>query len=152
MGILGTTEILVILGIALIAFGPSRLPELARYIAKAMRMFNEASQELKKQLDLNEWEMELDSKKKYSTSTTYADSTGEGSDGSGKDGSESDSADGYHYDEYGYVQDWEESSGGDSSDTAVKEDSIESRAEPQPVIDEPEKTDDAARYNREMQD
>jgi sec-independent protein translocase protein TatA len=36
---LGTTELILILGIALVIFGPSKLPELGRSIGKALSEF-----------------------------------------------------------------------------------------------------------------
>jgi sec-independent protein translocase protein TatA len=48
---LGTTELLLIFGIALIVFGPSKLPELGKTIGKAINAFkteaNKATEELK---------------------------------------------------------------------------------------------------------
>jgi len=41
------TELLVILGVALIVFGPTRLPELARSLGKAMNEFKRASTDLR---------------------------------------------------------------------------------------------------------
>ncbi len=48
---LGTTELLLIFGIALIFFGPSKLPELGKTIGKTINAFkteaNKATEELK---------------------------------------------------------------------------------------------------------
>jgi len=44
---IGMTELLVILAVALIVFGPSRLPELARSLGKAMNEFRRASTDLR---------------------------------------------------------------------------------------------------------
>ena len=44
---IGMTELLVILGVALIVFGPTRLPELARSLGKAMNEFRRASTDLR---------------------------------------------------------------------------------------------------------
>jgi len=41
------TELLVILGVALIVFGPTRLPELARSLGRAMNEFKRASTDLR---------------------------------------------------------------------------------------------------------
>jgi sec-independent protein translocase protein TatA len=52
---IGLPETLVILGIALLVFGPKKLPEIGRSMGKAVRGFQEASNEfqseLKKELD-----------------------------------------------------------------------------------------------------
>jgi len=44
---IGMTELLVILAVALIVFGPTRLPELARSLGKAMNEFRRASSDLR---------------------------------------------------------------------------------------------------------
>ncbi len=44
---IGLPEMLVILAIALIVFGPNKLPELARAFGKAMREFKKATEEVK---------------------------------------------------------------------------------------------------------
>ncbi len=46
----GPGELLVVLVIALIVFGPRRLPEIGRTLGKTIREFREASQELTTQL------------------------------------------------------------------------------------------------------
>ena len=63
---IGPLEILVIVALTLIVFGPQRMPELARYVAKAMRMFKEASREIQSQLEMTDWD-KLPEKKKKST-------------------------------------------------------------------------------------
>jgi TatA/E family protein of Tat protein translocase len=46
MGIIGPTELLLILALALIVLGPRRLPELARALGKGLAEFNRATHEL----------------------------------------------------------------------------------------------------------
>lgn len=46
---LGATEMMIILILALLVFGPSKLPELAKGVGKALREFKKASKELKDQ-------------------------------------------------------------------------------------------------------
>jgi len=50
---IGMTELLVIMGIALIVFGPKKLPELAKHLGKAMREFRRATEEVKENIGLN---------------------------------------------------------------------------------------------------
>ena len=50
----GFQELLVILVIALLVFGPKKLPELARSMGKAFAEFRRASTELRQHLDFNE--------------------------------------------------------------------------------------------------
>jgi sec-independent protein translocase protein TatB len=54
---IGMTELLVILAIALIIFGPKRLPELAKQLGKAMREFKKATDEVKENIGLNDLEL-----------------------------------------------------------------------------------------------
>ncbi len=44
---IGFPELLIIVAIALIVFGPNKLPELARAFGKAMREFKKATEEVK---------------------------------------------------------------------------------------------------------
>jgi len=48
---IGMSELLVILIVALIIFGPTRLPELARSLGKAMAEFRRASTDLRSTFD-----------------------------------------------------------------------------------------------------
>ena len=52
---IGTTELLVILVVALVVFGPRRLPELGRKLAKGMGEFRRVSDDFKRT-----WEREVD--------------------------------------------------------------------------------------------
>jgi len=51
---IGLPELLVIMVIALIVIGPSKLPDLAKALGKGLAEFRKASQELKDSLNLNE--------------------------------------------------------------------------------------------------
>ncbi len=51
---LGSTELLVILGAALIFFGPRRLPQLSRQLGKGLAEFRRASEDFKRT-----WEREV---------------------------------------------------------------------------------------------
>ncbi len=51
---IGMPELIVILVIALIVIGPSKLPDLARALGKGMAEFRKATQEIKESLDLEE--------------------------------------------------------------------------------------------------
>ena len=47
---LGPAEILVVLVIALLVFGPNKMPEIARQVGKGMREFKRVQQHLKSEL------------------------------------------------------------------------------------------------------
>jgi len=51
MGPLGFQEILLILIIALVIFGPKKLPELGRSLGKSLAEFRRASNEIKKSIE-----------------------------------------------------------------------------------------------------
>jgi sec-independent protein translocase protein TatA len=59
MGPLGIQELVLILVIALIVFGPKKLPELGRSLGKTIAEFKRTSNEIK-----NSIEKELDEEKK----------------------------------------------------------------------------------------
>jgi TatA/E family protein of Tat protein translocase len=52
---LGTPEIIIILVIALIVFGPQKLPEVGRQIGSAMRELRKVSGEVQRALDIDEF-------------------------------------------------------------------------------------------------
>jgi len=147
MGVIGTTEIIIIMAVALIAFGPNRLPELARYIAKFMKMFRDASRELQNQLNINDWDLD-----KPSRPYTPPKSSTEGYGYSGFNGeinnpTSSQSGGDYQYghDGYGYgTENAAESSAAtaEPSAPAVEED----------IVADPAKDGDAKRRSREMQE
>ena len=51
---IGLPELLIIMVIALIIIGPSKLPDLAKALGKGMAEFRKATQEIKDSLDLDE--------------------------------------------------------------------------------------------------
>ena len=51
MGSIGTPEILLILVIALLLFGPRKLPELGKSVGRALREFKRASTDLRETLE-----------------------------------------------------------------------------------------------------
>jgi len=48
---IGISELAVVFVLALLIFGPKKLPEIARGLGKAMRMFREASNEIQRTLE-----------------------------------------------------------------------------------------------------
>lgn len=51
MGSIGSTEILLILVIALLLFGPKKLPDLGKSLGRALREFKRASNDLRDTLE-----------------------------------------------------------------------------------------------------
>ena len=51
MGPIGLPELIVILIVALLFFGPKKLPELGRSLGRAIRGFKDASSDLKESLE-----------------------------------------------------------------------------------------------------
>jgi TatA/E family protein of Tat protein translocase len=52
VGNIGAPEIIVVLVLALLIFGPNRLPQLGRQIGRAMREFRQATADIQKDFDL----------------------------------------------------------------------------------------------------
>jgi TatA/E family protein of Tat protein translocase len=51
---IGMPELLIILAVALIVLGPKKLPELARSIGRGLAEFKKSTEELKKNINLDE--------------------------------------------------------------------------------------------------
>lgn len=47
---IGTTELLIIFGIALLLFGPEKLPKLAKSVGETVRTFKESSERVSKEI------------------------------------------------------------------------------------------------------
>ncbi len=60
---IGTTEILIVLVIALLLLGPKEIPKIARTIGRGMRELERAKDELKESIELEAEKDEADSKK-----------------------------------------------------------------------------------------
>ena len=74
-------DILFILLLALAIFGPKKLPEIARQIAKYVIQFRQMSNDFKRQLESEMLKIELEEKqapaKSYQLATTIQPSSGE---------------------------------------------------------------------------
>ncbi|RCW40617.1 MULTISPECIES: twin-arginine translocase TatA/TatE family subunit [unclassified Halanaerobium] len=62
-GRLGPMELVLILIIALVVFGPSKLPDVGEAFGKAIRKFKDSANEVKKEADISE-ELSLDDEDK----------------------------------------------------------------------------------------
>lgn len=155
---IGTSELLLIFAVVLIVFGPNRIPELARYIAKATKMFQEASRELQRQLEVSEWDKDLKKNLEVDTestrSITYDDDSSSYDDPyeSPYDDEMDDSAN-YDDDMYGTGEDrqYEEGEPEASDMEASQQENETEEAEVVEDID-PAKVEDAERSNRELQE
>lgn len=61
---IGIWELLLILAVALIIFGPAKLPELGRSIGKGLREFKKAAKELKDSVSIDESDFDDDEEEK----------------------------------------------------------------------------------------
>ncbi len=68
MGTLGMQEILVIFVLALIVFGPRKLPEIGKSLGKGLAEFKKASNELKQT-----WEAEIQQDQEKEAASKHAD-------------------------------------------------------------------------------
>ena len=60
---IGSTELIVILVVALILLGPKRLPEMGDAIGKTLRKFRQASRDIRDEIDIMK-DIDDDKKKK----------------------------------------------------------------------------------------
>ena len=67
---LGLPEMIFLFLLALIIFGPKKLPEIGRQIGKAMNEFKRASNEFKSQIESEMRQLELDEALKRESSPT----------------------------------------------------------------------------------
>jgi TatA/E family protein of Tat protein translocase len=72
MGPIGVQEMIAIFIIALVLFGPRKLPELARTLGKAISEFRRAKNELKASLETHLQELERETRSSDSNSPTYS--------------------------------------------------------------------------------
>jgi sec-independent protein translocase protein TatA len=84
---IGPAEIMVILIIALIVFGPKRLPEIGRTVGKGLREFRRASQDIRDQFESNLDDEEDASAKESPEANEAPVLTAESEGGSAKEGS-----------------------------------------------------------------
>ncbi len=68
-------DILFILLLALVIFGPKRFPEIARQIAKYMAQFRQMSNDLKRQLDSEMLKIELEENEKKTAAPKQLESS-----------------------------------------------------------------------------
>ena len=97
MGGLGMPEIMIIMVIALIVFGPRKLPELGKSLGKAMNQFKRASEDFKQT-----WEQEVEVEK---TKTSVAASSESSSNYDSHSGYDSGSSYDHSYDAGHYPYD-----------------------------------------------
>ncbi len=154
---IGPVEIMVIMAVALIAFGPQRLPELARHIAKAMKMFKDAGREIQSQLDQVDWEIKSQkpASQKKPPAISYDDTP---------DDEDYDFESEYHYGESDDEKSGSYSDTGEepldeheaaySSHSGNGSGNVDTESEPYEINEpaDPAKVNDAQRYSREMDD
>ncbi len=72
-GRFGTQELLIILALVLIIFGPRKLPEIGRSLGKGLREFKQATNELKDSINIEEKEDEKEDEKKAAETIAAAE-------------------------------------------------------------------------------
>ncbi len=77
MGTVGIPEIILILVLALVLFGPQKLPELARNLGKAMAEFRKASAGLRGSFEEHLRELENEVREAEPAATVQADASAE---------------------------------------------------------------------------
>jgi TatA/E family protein of Tat protein translocase len=81
---IGTPELILILVIALVVFGPKRLPEVGRTIGKSLREFRKASQDLRDEFQFSMDEDDLPVAPLPVASPTAAERNGDSTGGGAK--------------------------------------------------------------------
>jgi sec-independent protein translocase protein TatB len=76
---IGTTELLVILVVALLVLGPKKLPEIAKSLGKAMGEFRRMSTDVKRTIEMEADRAEENEKKKKAAEELFPDKSKEGS-------------------------------------------------------------------------
>lgn len=74
LGIIGTQTLIIVMVIALLVFGPQKLPEIGRQIGQAMRELKKMSGDMTKALDL-EQHISMDTNYNYGSYSNYTDSS-----------------------------------------------------------------------------
>jgi len=62
-GRIGTQELLLILALVLIIFGPRKLPEIGRSLGRGLKEFKQAAVELRESVDIEEVKEQTDKEK-----------------------------------------------------------------------------------------
>lgn len=76
---IGSTELLVILVVALIILGPAKLPEIAKSLGKALGEFRRVSSDVKRTIEMEVEQEEQRAKTEEARKELYPESAGEAS-------------------------------------------------------------------------
>lgn len=118
---IGLPELIIIMVIALIVIGPSKLPDLARALGKGMAEFRKATQEIKESLDMDEDIQEV--KRDLVDSVSGLDSEPDLHDMEAEEDRKP------RYEDYDdAIADYEKSKSGDTSDQKIKNDTAAQEA------------------------
>jgi len=74
LGIIGTQTLIIIMVVALLVFGPQKLPEIGRQIGHAMRELKKMSGDMTKALDFDQ-HISMDTNYNYGSYSNYTDSS-----------------------------------------------------------------------------
>ncbi len=121
MGTLGVPEMIIIFLLALVLFGPNKLPEIGRTIGKAITEFRKASSELKETFTTEYRNLERETESiRQATTETIAQAT-----------SDYQYDNSYSYDYSSYESQTTDGSNGHSADSTASDPSSESASAPQ---------------------
>jgi TatA/E family protein of Tat protein translocase len=74
LGFIGTQTLIIVMVIALLVFGPQKLPDIGRQIGQAMRELKKMSGDMTKALDLDQ-HISMDTNYNYGSYSNYTDSS-----------------------------------------------------------------------------
>ncbi|WP_027370328.1 Sec-independent protein translocase protein TatB [Desulfovermiculus halophilus] len=83
---IGTTEVLLILVVALLVIGPSKLPDVARALGKGMAEFRRMSSDVKRTIDFESQLADMEQSSQAKTGTDKAGAGQESADSSSQQG------------------------------------------------------------------
>jgi sec-independent protein translocase protein TatB len=89
---IGSTELIIILVVALLVLGPKKLPEIARTLGKGMAEFRRMSTDVKRTIEMEADRSEEAEKKKVKQETVPEETQAKGKDGASSGGSTAGSA------------------------------------------------------------
>lgn len=79
---IGMTELMIILGLALVVIGPQKMPAVAKALGRGLNEFRRATQEIKKTIDIESYAVNQPSESDAHTTSRSSDQSSATSDAS----------------------------------------------------------------------